>query len=588
MSTALQPSRMFSQDKRAWVFVIIVIAIAVALRLTWTITNVPLASAPPASLSQFNLLTVAYGRVVGERDGIYMEAARVKHHLQVLRDAGFQAVRSEDVVSAYYNGTPLPAKPMLLIFDGGYMSTYLAVDSILREMHWPALMMLETSRQADRDPIFVYWDRLNEMVQSGIWEIGTHGHRYARMDTQHLFTNSINDSYDFIHEHLPNVEIKSFVPMRGVAPSMPMQSQRDDHLPPKIISFEDDVFGLSNAQNDPLHLRRLLLLPSIPDEALLQQIIASSTPASAAWHSPIMVPGMGIMTSHDNEFTLDGPMQADVWLAGANLTSQWELTFQLRPENGQFWIVQESADGLRHWRFGGDEEGLYLQDRFSGQTPHLMARAPHLKNVSQWHDVRIVRRGVGLWIEWDHEPIAVRPLPLPTASRDTWSGKIGIIAAQIQHTSDVDAYLQENVRLHVRNIQQRALPLSVAKIHGDPSTEELRGAEEQGQTLAALSPLWWEREGTTMHEAPLNQDLLRIEADRYHWEIIPRVEIPFAGIDQAFVDSLVERAADAGFSGLALECQNDAQEPAAIAYARTRLRENGMHLFGCGGEENFP
>jgi peptidoglycan/xylan/chitin deacetylase (PgdA/CDA1 family) len=55
---------------------------------------------------------------------------------------GFRAVTLEQVYRYWRGQGPLPARPVVLTFDDGYRSDYLAARPVLRSLHWPGVLNL--------------------------------------------------------------------------------------------------------------------------------------------------------------------------------------------------------------------------------------------------------------------------------------------------------------------------------------------------------------------------------------------------------------------------------------------------------------
>ena len=61
-----------------------------------------------------------------------------RKQIQALSDAGYNAISLDQLRDYVYNGTPLPAKPIVLTFDDGYLSNYADAFPVLKEYNMKA------------------------------------------------------------------------------------------------------------------------------------------------------------------------------------------------------------------------------------------------------------------------------------------------------------------------------------------------------------------------------------------------------------------------------------------------------------------
>jgi len=107
-----------------------------------------------------------------------------------LRANDYHPVSLDQIIAARNGGAPLPARPVLLTFDDGYMSTYTKVFPLLKRFDYPAVVALVTQwteapegstidlgprLKVPRD-FFMNWNQIREMADSGLVEFATHTH----------------------------------------------------------------------------------------------------------------------------------------------------------------------------------------------------------------------------------------------------------------------------------------------------------------------------------------------------------------------------------------------------------------------------
>jgi peptidoglycan/xylan/chitin deacetylase (PgdA/CDA1 family) len=92
--------------------------------------------------------------------------------MQTLHLAGYRTV-SIAQYARFQQGdaTGLPARPILITFDGGRLDSFRGADRILAREDFRATMFVVTGNIADRNPLYLDWTELHRMRQSGRWDI---------------------------------------------------------------------------------------------------------------------------------------------------------------------------------------------------------------------------------------------------------------------------------------------------------------------------------------------------------------------------------------------------------------------------------
>ena len=73
---------------------------------------------------------------------LFVPQADFVEQMKWLDDHGYEAVTLDQVENAWYKGGELPPKPMVLTFDDGYLSQYVAAFPALEHFHWPGVLNL--------------------------------------------------------------------------------------------------------------------------------------------------------------------------------------------------------------------------------------------------------------------------------------------------------------------------------------------------------------------------------------------------------------------------------------------------------------
>ena len=75
---------------------------------------------------------------------LFVPQADFVEQMKWLDDHGYEGVTLDQVEDAWYKGGELPPKPVVLSFDDGYLSQYVAAFPALQHFHWPGVLNLVT------------------------------------------------------------------------------------------------------------------------------------------------------------------------------------------------------------------------------------------------------------------------------------------------------------------------------------------------------------------------------------------------------------------------------------------------------------
>jgi hypothetical protein len=571
-------SRTFVRDRRTWIATLVAGAVLWAGTSAWLNRRVELAARRAAGPDEGGrLVALAFDRVVRMPDAGHVDRIGLRKALRALAAAGWQAVTLVEVRAAYAHGVPLPAKPFLLTFDEGYLSTYEAADPVLRELHWPAVMFLRTERQESRDVSFLFWDRLQRMVQSGLWEIASGDPPDAAPGAEPCVLPPEPPGARRIASRLGRPEVLAWAP-RGDGPLAALGCMDAPREAFPWLGFEDDVAGAAPTDASPFRVPRLRVAPSwSPPELLarLDRAVASPPPRSPTGEPvPVedrWVQGEGTVTPDGASLRLSGTPRAEVWIPAARWVDDWELAARVSLGDGEFWVVQPDETRGREWRIGGADGILYVQVRERGQAPEVLARRPDAATKARSHTLGLIKRGRGIRAIWDGTPVSNEPIALPAR----WSGKIGLVAYSRAGAAT----------LSVSDLRFSAYPYRVRSIPASPDAAAIRILARDADSIAAISPPWATVEGGTVRERPIDRDLLRILSRKFAWDVVPSVAARGAapGHPDEWASMLARRAAEQRFDGLSLgleavpRASGEGWSQAARAVEK-ELRRSGMRL----------
>ena len=121
---------------------------------------------------------------------LFVPQADFVEQMKWLDDHGYEGVTLDQVEDAWYKGGELPPKPVVLSFDDGYLSQYVAAFPALQHFHWPGVLNLVT-KGADLPD-----DDVKRMLDANPgWELASH-------TVHHLDLTTLDSSQ--LHEEVAN------------------------------------------------------------------------------------------------------------------------------------------------------------------------------------------------------------------------------------------------------------------------------------------------------------------------------------------------------------------------------------------------
>lgn len=112
-------------------------------------------------------------------DGVNVSFKDFKNQMFILKQAGWQTITLKDYIEFTQGKKELPEKSFLLTFDDGRKDSYFPVDPILKVLDYSAVMFVITNRSLrpdnDSEVFHLSKDELQKMIESGRWEIESHG-----------------------------------------------------------------------------------------------------------------------------------------------------------------------------------------------------------------------------------------------------------------------------------------------------------------------------------------------------------------------------------------------------------------------------
>ena len=121
---------------------------------------------------------LVYHGIVPKTDRFSLPEKDFKEHMFALKRAGFQTVTLDDFQLFLEGKKSLPRKSFLLTFDDGRLDSYQGSDPILQALGYNAVMYVPAGKSLGpktQNEYYIDSTHIREMVQSGRWEIESHG-----------------------------------------------------------------------------------------------------------------------------------------------------------------------------------------------------------------------------------------------------------------------------------------------------------------------------------------------------------------------------------------------------------------------------
>jgi peptidoglycan/xylan/chitin deacetylase (PgdA/CDA1 family) len=89
-------------------------------------------------------------------------------HIQYLYDEGYETISLRQLYDALTFGEALPARPVVLTFDDGYIDHYEHAFPILQEYDFTGTFFIITGRSDSGSPDYLNWSQIVEMAAAGM------------------------------------------------------------------------------------------------------------------------------------------------------------------------------------------------------------------------------------------------------------------------------------------------------------------------------------------------------------------------------------------------------------------------------------
>ncbi len=456
----------------------------------------------PESWRSWEGVTVLSYAGIARRDGsVYPSTRRLEEHLHALREDGYRTVRPEEV-RAFLDGlSPLPAKALMLIFEGGRKEAFIRATPVLQRTGFTAVIAVPTAVTDAWGGFYVKRSDLKRLARMPQWQPGSMGHEAheniavapdgvsGRFLTQRrLLEDGIReDSAAYqervLHDYQRSAQLIESAAGRPAllylypyadsgrfpgADPLAAAVNREGVTRYFELAFTEGQNAFNGRGSDPWSLSRLRVPGTWSADRLLEEL-ALSRPRREGKAS----------LGRAEDWVLDGecefaggalflPDGASAWLRGSENWSDLDVDVSLTSGTNGISALYARYTGPFSWvRVSLSPDGLRVQERLSDgiQTLHFEEWTGNRPDGEQ--RVRVRLRNNRVWVRLDGVQVAAN-LPLAAGTR---SGRLG--------------FNTQGGGLRLHSLNADLLPARLALADG------LQGIpEDQHPLLLALLPSW--------------------------------------------------------------------------------------------------
>lgn len=159
----------------------------------------------------------------------YISQVELEKQLTLLKKQGFETISQKQIIDFYQQGTPLPEKALFLSFEDGRNDSSIFSQKTLEALNYKATMFTYADKMDTKDTKFLKPNHLQEMIESGFWELGSNGYRLT-------YINIFNGDGEYLGEiEENNVPDKTSIEYYN---HYLMDYMRDEYMIPKETRTE--------------------------------------------------------------------------------------------------------------------------------------------------------------------------------------------------------------------------------------------------------------------------------------------------------------------------------------------------------------
>lgn len=114
-------------------------------------------------------------------DRTVLEPLDFEAQLDWLQKSDVEIVRTSDVIAFYKEETRMPARVAVVMIDDALRTARTIAFPILEKRGIPFTLAINTLAVTREYPLALKWPQVREMLESGLCEVASHGHKHGRM-----------------------------------------------------------------------------------------------------------------------------------------------------------------------------------------------------------------------------------------------------------------------------------------------------------------------------------------------------------------------------------------------------------------------
>ena len=159
------------------------------------------ASGPHFIAISYNGLTDA-----AREGGKIVTVGSYEEQIQALKASGYQTITQQDIINYYKNGTALPEKAMLLIFEDGILYTTELAQPAMIANNYIATACTFAENLSDTEDLYITADGIKKLNKTTYWETGSNGYRVSYINVFDRYENYFGElstrEFLAVHDYL--------------------------------------------------------------------------------------------------------------------------------------------------------------------------------------------------------------------------------------------------------------------------------------------------------------------------------------------------------------------------------------------------